>query len=128
MEPQKDYWLSLAVYDAFRGVPVRKIVARGYLDLRTMDRSEQSLFIRLGSLFFQGRSWRKFVGDSAPNPIEQLDPSERAELTRLLATRAQVGAAVVRLLDDDETLSPLRRDITIERLETMGFLDTDYKI
>ena len=124
----RDYWLALAVYDEFRGVPIRKVIARGYLDLKRMERPQQALFIRLGSLFFQGRSWRKFVEDTAANPIDKLSDAQRAELTAFYALRRQVGAAVVRLLDDDETLSPLLRDVTVERLESMGFLDPDYQI
>ena len=123
-----DYWLALAVYDEFRGVPVRKAIARGYIDLKPMPRERQELFIRLGSLFFQGRSWRKFADDSTPNPCEHLSAAENAELRSFLALRHEVGAAVVRLLDEDESVDPVLRDVTVERLESMGFLDGDYKI
>ena len=125
---ERDYWLSLAVYDHFRGVPVRKTIARGYVDLRDVDRARQTQFIRLGSLFFQGRSWRKFAGHDVRDPMERLSDDERAELAGFLALRRTIGVAFVRLLDDDETLDPLRRDVTVERLEAMGFLDPDYEI
>ena len=120
----RDYWLSLAVYDEFRGVPVRKAVARGFIDLTGMPRDRQTVFIRLGSLFFQGRSWRKIVGDTANDPAVQLAPEEAAELAAFRALRTEIGAAVIRLLDEDETLDPFVRDATLERLETMGFLDS----
>jgi hypothetical protein len=123
-----EYWLALAVYDEFRGVPVRKAIARGYIDLKPMPRERQEQFIRLGSLFFQGRSWRKFAGDTTPNPVDHLTPEQHAELRSFLAMRHEVGAAVVRLLDEDENVDPILRDVTIERLESMGFLDGDYKI
>ncbi len=123
-----DYWLALAVYDEFRGVPVRKAIARGYIDLRPMPRARQEQFIRLGSLFFQGRSWRKFADDSTPEPGKHLLPEQEAELRSFLALRHEVGAGVVRLLDEDESVDPVLRDVTVERLESMGFLDADYKI
>jgi hypothetical protein len=122
---ERDFWLSLVVYNDFRGVPVRKAIAEGYLDLRKMSRPEQARLIRLGSLFFQGRSWRKFAGvsDEPEQAYRQLDEQERAEVEEFRAMRQTIGAAVVKLLDDDETLDKVRRDVTIERLETMGFLD-----
>jgi hypothetical protein len=125
---ERDYWLSLAVYDEFRGVPLRKVIARGYVDLRSMGRSEQALFIRLGSLFFQGRSWRKFAGVTDSDACDRLTEDERDELVKFRSVRRQIGAAVVRLLDDDDTLDQIRCDVIIERLESMGFLDPDYKI
>jgi hypothetical protein len=124
MAEPRDYWLSLAVYDEFRGVPVRKAVARGYLDLRGMPRDRQIVFIRLGSLFFQGRSWRRIVGDTAAAPAAQLTAEERTELESFRVLRREIGAAVIRLLDEEETLDPFVRDATLERLETMGFLDS----
>jgi hypothetical protein len=123
-----DYWLALAVYDEFRGVPVRKAIARGYIDLKPMVRERQEQFIRLGSLFFQGRSWRKFADDRTPDPVAHLTPAEEAELRSFLALRHEVGAAVVRLLDEDENVDPVLRDVTVERLESMGFLDGDYEL
>jgi hypothetical protein len=122
MSEPRDYWLSLAVYDGYRGVPVRKVIARQYVDLTTMERERQADFIRLGSLFFQGRSWRKFAGHTGGDPLRHLTPEERDELLRLRALRLEVGAACLRLLDDDDTVSASTKDATLERLESMGFL------
>jgi hypothetical protein len=122
MAHPRDYWLALAVYDDFRGVPVRKVIARGYVDLRSMAPERQDSFIRLGSLFFQGRCRRKYVGDGTPAALDRLTPEERAELDLLRTLRRAIGAAFVKMLDDDQALSATARDVTLERLETMGFI------
>lgn len=125
MTAPRDYWLALAVYHEFRGVPVRKAIARQYLDLRDKDRAQQELFIRLGSLFFQGRTWVKIIGDDPSGYASHLDARDREELEELLALRREVGTSVVRLLDAETDMDPVVRDMTLDRLENSGFLDDE---
>jgi hypothetical protein len=124
----RDYWLSLAVYDQFRGVPVRKLISENHFDLKAMDSTEQALLIRLGSLFFQGRTWRKVAGHTTSQPEQRLSEGELSELRSFVSYRFAIGSAFLRMLDEDETLNPVTRDVTVERLEHMGLLQPDYKI
>ena len=126
MSEPRDYWLSLAVYDEFRSVPVRKAVARSYVDLSGLTRDQATLYIRLGSLFFQGRSWVKLLGDDGSREAyaEQLTDADRAELESFRTLRTEIGAAVLQLLDDEDHLDPLVKEATLERMESGGFLDS----
>lgn len=122
MDTPRDYWLALAVYDTYRGVPIRKAVARGYIDLRGLTRPQQERYIRLASLFFIGRSYIKIVGDESDGYDKHLTDEDCAELKAFAELEASVGPAVIRLLDDDETLDAVVRQTTLERLESMGLV------
>ena len=81
--------------------------------------------VRLGSLFFQGRSWIKIVGDDPTGFEGHLSDTDCAELERFRELRREIGAAVIRLLEDEQTLDPLVRQATLDRLDTMGFLEDE---
>jgi hypothetical protein len=124
----EDYWLALAVYDEFRGIPVRKVIAHDYLDLGKLERERQIILLRLGSLFFQGRCWRKLINVSEPCDESRLSDSQRQELAAFHQLRLTIGAGFLRMLDEDESIDPIVRDIALERIEAMGFVIGDYKI
>jgi hypothetical protein len=124
----EDYWLALAVYDEFRGVPVRKVVAHDYLDLGKLERDRQIILIRLASLFFQGRCWRKLIAVTESCDEGRLSEAQRQELAAFRQLRLTIGAGFLRMLDEDESIDPIVRDIALERIEAMGFVNGDYKI
>src|SRR5262249_14872003 len=95
------------------------------IDIRHMDRRLANAFIRLASLFFQGRTWCTILGETTEDVDRHLDAYDRDELNALRRLRYDVGAAFVRMLSEDRTFAPAVKEAIFDRLETMGLIALD---